>query len=121
AVGRVAVPLTRRRGVGVGRVLAAVALLGVVVGAVGAGGDVGGQELFGHGRVGVVGPGGLGQLFVGDDAGVGFGDHVGPVPVPAGLGRLAGVPRLRVHNGDNPVLSDLTGDAPPPVGAVGTL
>src|SRR5207249_5325681 len=99
-------------------VLAVFALPGVFVGAVS---DVGGQELFGHDRVAVIGPGGLGQLFVGDDAGAGFGDHVGPVPVPAGLGRLAGVPRLRVHDGDDPVLGDLTGDAPPPVGAIGTL
>ena len=46
---------------------------------------------------------------------------MGAVPVPAGLGRLAGVPGLGVHGRDHPVLGDLAGDPPPPVGPVGAL
>ena len=38
----------------------------------------------------------FGQLFVGDDGGVGVGGHVSAVAVAAGLWRLAGVPRLGI-------------------------
>ena len=44
-----------------------------------------------------------------------------PIPVAAGLRRLAGVPRILVHRGYHPVGGDLAGDAPPAIGAVGSL
>ena len=44
-----------------------------------------------------------------------------PVPVPAGLGGLAGVPGLGVHRGDHPVFGHLAGNPPPPVPAVRAL
>src|SRR5437867_525312 len=62
-------------------------------------------------------PRGAGQLLIGDDPGLRVGGHVRPVPVAAGLGRLAGVPGFRVYGGDHPVFGDLAGDPPPPGGA----
>ena len=47
---------------------------------------LGGQEAAGDGRIGVLGPGGLGERLVGDDPRLRFGRHVRPVPVSAGLG-----------------------------------
>ncbi len=82
AVGRIAVP---------GRLAA-----GLVWPPVTAGG-LGRHELRGDRRIRVPGPGGPGQLLIGDDPGLRVGGHMRPVPVPAGLGGLASVPGLGVH------------------------
>ena len=111
AVGRIAVP---------GK-LPAAGIVMVAVTAAAGGGALGRHELRGDRRVGVLGPGGPGQLLIGDDPGLRVGGHVGAVAVPAGLGGLAGVPGLGVHGGDHPVFGDLAGDPPPPVGPVGAL
>jgi hypothetical protein len=72
AVRRVAVPLARRTATS----------------------SLAGQELASDGSVAVGLARGLRQLLPGDDPGLRAGSDVGPVPVAAGLRRLAGVPRL---------------------------
>jgi hypothetical protein len=79
------------------------------------------HELRGDRRVGVLRPGGPGQLLAGDDPGLGVGGQVRAVAVPAGLRRLAGVPGLGVDGGDHPVFGDLAGDPPSPIGPVAAL
>jgi hypothetical protein len=81
----------------------------------------GGEELRRDRRVGVLLPAGLGQLLIGDDPGLRVGRQVRPVPVPAGLARLAGVPAIGIMHRDHPVLGDLAGDPPSPVGPVAAL
>src|SRR5260370_306515 len=79
---------------------------------------LGGQELLRHRGVGVLLAGRPGQLLIGDDPGLRVRGHMRPVPVPAGPGGLAGVPRIGVHGRDHPVLRHLLRDPPPPVSAL---
>src|SRR5258708_9411240 len=82
---------------------------------------LGGQELLRHRRVGVLRPGGPGQLLIGDDPGLRVTRDMRPVSVPAGLGGLAGMPGIGIDRRDGPVFGDLAGDPPTPSPPVTTL
>jgi hypothetical protein len=64
---------------------------------------------------------GFGQFPGGEQPGVRLDGHVRLEPVLAAVDGLVHVPGLRIHHTDDPILGHLAGDAPPAVGAVGTL
>src|ERR1022692_2169025 len=63
-------------------------------------------------RIGAARPGGHRHLAVGDQPRARLGRHMPPEAVPALRLRLAGMPRLPVHGGDDPVRGDPAGDPP---------